>query len=715
MGVLPLALLAFVVLYQNARDQQLRLLDASEDTMRAIITAVDAESLQALAAIDALATSRRLAAGDVNGFHDAAVQLLGRRPSLANVILSTPEGRQLVNARAPRGSALPAGAETDALAEVVRTRQPGISNMFFSPVLKTAAFGVRVPVVLGGTVNVLTGVVDPHFILDVLRRQRIPNQGVVGIFDRNNHVVARSLNHEQWVGQQASAGLVQLLKTGTPSGSGRTVTLEGRAVYTVFVRSETSGWTAAIGIPTEVFDAPVRRSYTVLTGAILLSLVLGLAAALLVARTITTPMHQLVLGARTLARGEAPALPATGLREVQEIGRAMEAAHEERETLLTKERDARAQAEQARRLAEEANRAKDEFLAMLGHELRNPLGAISNASQLLSMDTAPRSALAVSASAVIGRQVAHLRRLTDDLLDAARVMMGKIALERVPLDLAQSVDHSLTALRSSGYLQRHQIETALDPVWIDADAARVDQIVTNLLTNAVKYTPDGGRITVTVGREGADSVLRVRDTGIGLDADLATRVFDLFVQGTRSLDRSQGGLGIGLTLVRRLAELHNGRVEVASNGEGHGSEFVVRFPGIAAPVPEAVGALARGTASLSVAVVEDNDDVRFTLKSMLELDGHRVSEASDGHAAVDLVVRTSPDVALIDIGLPGLDGFTVAERVRAAITPPPHLVAITGYGTPHAKARGVVAGFDAYLIKPVDLAQLRALLRTLNV
>src|SRR5204862_3122005 len=245
----------------------------------------------------------------------------------------------------------------------------------------------------------------------------------------------------------------------------------------------------------------------------------------------------------------------------------------ERDGLLARERQARA-------IAEEANRSKDEFLAMLGHELRNPLGAIANAAQLLG---APNEEARAHARAVIGRQVQHLARMTDDLLDAARAMTGKIVLQRQALDLAEAAARALATLRAAGRIGQRRLAQQLEAVWVDADPTRIEQIFGNLLGNALRFTPEGGTITVSVAKQGDDAVLRVVDTGIGMSRELAARVFEPFVQGERPLDRSYGGLGIGLTLVRRLAELHGGSAAANSNGPGRGSVFSVRFPAIQAP------------------------------------------------------------------------------------------------------------------------------------
>ncbi len=364
----------------------------------------------------------------------------------------------------------------------------------------------------------------------------------------------------------------------------------------------------------------------------------------------------------------------------------------------------------ARVEAETANRAKDEFLAMLGHELRNPLGAIAAASEVLNRVASDHEA-AIRARLIITRQTRHLARLMDDLLDMARVIAGKIVLTRHALNMAQAAQRLLSTLEVSGTTRNHPLTVDLQDVWVYADNTRLEQIVNNLLTNALKYTPEGGEIFVSVRPDGAEAVLEVRDTGFGMAPDLLTRVFDLFVQGERQLDRRQGGLGIGLTLVRRLSELHGGHVSAASAGLGQGSTFTVRLPRIAvAPEPAAIERPRHSAPAghRRVVVVEDNEDASEALRALLELAGHEVFTVPDGEAGVKEVLAVKPHIALVDIGLPALNGYEVAQRLRQS----GHtgmLVALSGYGQPQDVARAIAAGFNAHLVKPVDPDALQAL------
>jgi CheY-like chemotaxis protein len=386
------------------------------------------------------------------------------------------------------------------------------------------------------------------------------------------------------------------------------------------------------------------------------------------------------------------------------VGKALASAHLERQRALERERT-------ARQVAESASRAKDEFLAMLGHELRNPLAAITTAARLLELSRDGMPPSQANAAAIVSRQARHLARMTDDLLDAGRVALGKVTLSRSRMNLGRAVDAAMAALRNSRQLVQHDVSWQVEDIWIDGDATRIDQIVLNLVTNAIKYTPEGGAIRVEACRQGSEAVLRVIDTGIGLDAQLLPRVFDLFVQGERTIDRSQGGLGIGLTLVHRLAELHGGSAEVQSEGPGRGATFTVRLPAVD-PQADLPGKDRHPTSTpLRIAIVEDNDDVRTGLRHLLELDGHVVREAADGQSGLSLVLGDSAlDAVFIDIGLPGMDGLALARAIRAAGRRALLLVAMSGYGSERDRLRGIEAGFDAYLVKPVDPDALRSLM-----
>lgn len=357
-----------------------------------------------------------------------------------------------------------------------------------------------------------------------------------------------------------------------------------------------------------------------------------------------------------------------------------------------------------------SNRAKDEFLAMLSHELRNPIGAISSALHVLGIPDAEPD-LGSRARDIIGRQARHLTRIVDDLLDVARVISGKIRLDPQPMDLGEAVTSAVNALRISGRAEQHVLELDVTRAPVVGDFVRIEQIAGNLLDNALKYTAPGGTIRVTVKSEAAEAVFQVEDTGVGIPKALLADVFEMFVQGERQLDRAQGGLGIGLTLVRQLVGLHDGSVEAFSEGVGHGSRFTVRLR--AAPKPESNPIRHRPdqSAPRRVLLVEDDRDTSEMLRNLLQWSGHQVFEAHDGEQGIEAALRLEPDVALIDIGLPEVDGYEVARQIRQKLgVRPMLLVAITGYGRSDDQRRSAEAGFDLHLVKPVDVRTLDGIL-----
>ncbi len=403
---------------------------------------------------------------------------------------------------------------------------------------------------------------------------------------------------------------------------------------------------------------------------------------------------------------------------------------EERERLI-REQTARREAEAARekmeavakendRLYQElrrVDRLKDEFLAMLAHELRNPLAPIRNALHLIQLETPSQTPEVRENWSIIERQVTHLVRLVDDLLDVSRINEGKIQLQKERVSLAQIVERAVESSQPLIESRRHQLSQTLpeEELAVNGDAVRLVQVLANLLNNAAKYTSEGGRITLTLERQDNHAVFRVCDTGMGIPADMLPRLFELFTQSERTLARAEGGLGIGLTLVRRLTEMHGGSVEASSAGAGKGSEFVVRLPLTdAPPAPPPAPVPARSDALPGyrrVLVVDDNRDSVRTLTRLLTVLGHEVRSAHDGAQAVAMAEEYHPEVILLDIGLPEMDGLEVSRSLRSRREfDQTVLVAVTGYGTSEDRQQSLLAGFNAHLVKPVDLEALKQLL-----
>jgi PAS domain S-box-containing protein len=378
--------------------------------------------------------------------------------------------------------------------------------------------------------------------------------------------------------------------------------------------------------------------------------------------------------------------------------------------------------ENARLYAElrHADRMKDEFLAMLAHELRNPLAPVRNALHIMKQPAASRTMLQ-KVQDMAERQVQHMARLLDDLLDVSRISRGKIELRKETIDLSTVVNRSVEAVRTLFEQRQHELALSLPPVplSLSADVTRMEQVLSNLLNNAAKYTDPGGRIQVIARREGNDVVVSVRDTGIGIAPDMLPRVFDLFVQAERRLDRSRGGVGIGLTLVRKLVELHGGRIEARSGGLGQGSEFIVTLPVLAGSAEPARGEKpsesTSGLPRFRVMVVDDNRDAAESLAMLLRLAGQEVKTAYDGPTTLELVPEFQPHLVFLDIGMPGMDGYQVASKLRqqpSSRNLP--LVAVTGWGQADDKRRSRDAGFDHHLVKPVEPGALEQLLASLE-
>jgi signal transduction histidine kinase/DNA-binding response OmpR family regulator len=728
-AVIPLLLFTAFVARQHLHDQRDVLDRGMLDATRALSLAIDGEVKASWAVLDTLAGSAFLDRRDLAAFHQLCERSMSGRTS-AWIVLFDRTGQQVVNSTRPFGAPLPNAftgtrppssdpahptlplGGADPVRRVFETGGRVVSDLFVALDSRRPTIAVAVPVIRDGVVRyALEMSIDPEVFTRLLLAQRPSVAAVETIVDGRGFILARTRDAAAVVGRPLAPVLASQIAT-TEEGSGTGRTLEGLSVYHTFSRSPVTRWTTSVAVPRAVVRGAMDRSVTLMLGGGAIVLLLGLGAALVLGKRISTPISTLAAAAEDIARGQRVVLNASGVREVRELRDALITAGEAaREARLEHER--RLVAETRREEAQTANQAKDQFLAMLGHELRNPLGAIASAASLLRAPGAGPE-LTARARAVIDRQIQHLSRLVDDLLDVSRVTSGKIVLEIRPLDLAELVTSTVTMWRSSGRLERHQVSVEVSPVWIDGDRTRVEQVIGNLLTNALKYTPTGGAVTISVGPEGAHAVLRVRDTGIGIAPATLPHIFDLFMQGETGLDRARGGLGIGLTLVRRLIELQGGTVTAESEGDGRGSTFTVRLPAINAPpvapeVPRRPPEPATAV-RLRILVVEDSDDAREMLRAALALRGHEVIEARDGPSAVEMVERIAPDVALIDVGLPGFDGYEVARRVRGLGRRVIRLIAITGYGRPEDRARAQAAGFDAHLVKPVDQLSLTAVL-----
>jgi signal transduction histidine kinase len=398
-------------------------------------------------------------------------------------------------------------------------------------------------------------------------------------------------------------------------------------------------------------------------------------------------------------------------RSIGEAGIKLARSETERASLLQRE-------QQARKLAEEQVRIRDDFLAMLSHELRNPLSGILGAAQLLRIENVS-PVQKRHAQDILLRQGKHLTRIVDDLLDLARLARGKVRLDMRPVELASVVESVVDALRVAGQVEQ-QLSVRLVPAWIRADRTRIEQVVGNLVTNALKYTPAQGHIEIELTADDGEACLTVRDSGVGIAPELMPTLFETFVQGAVSLDRAQGGLGIGLSLVRSLVTLHGGTITAASEGSGKGSTFTLRLPlrqagaeeAEGSPPAEPAGAAATQESVVStVLLIEDNNDARHMLSAQLAAAGYQVFEADNGVDGIALARRERPDLAIVDIGLPGMNGYQIAARLRRdPDTRMLRLVALTGYGQEADRQLALNAGFDAHFAKPLQFESLADIL-----
>ena len=712
--MLPLAVFAAILMYFLWQSQEEERAKSQIEIARTLSSAVDnalESSIKRLEFLATLPVNERISTSYV---YARARQALNLSPDWTDVALIAADGEQIFSLAVPFGSELPRVRIEGHLADALANSRAAVSDLFLAREEPRPVVEIAVPVARGGkTTHVLTARLNLAWFDGLLTRQGLPPGGIAGIFDRNLHFVARSHAGSERRGTDPSPGLLARMQA-SPEGIGRFASLDGDAVYTSWTTLP-SGWHVALATAAHPIERALMRYLLFLGACSILAIGGGLIFATLLGNRISDSLSFAAQRASDLTLGKPlPPAPPSPVRELNVVGRALdetgqrlERAQRERDTLLAQEREARA-------AAEAANKAKDEFLAMLGHELRNPLGAISNAIGVIR-DKRHTEGQLEYASNVISRQTEHLKRLIDDLLDVGRVMTGKIVLEKREIDLAESVQHVLTALTAAGKTDDHEIKVDASPAWVVADATRIEQVISNLIVNAVSYTPAGGSIRLTAGRDGDDAVFQIDDTGMGIASEILPNLFDLFFQGEQAIDRPNSGLGIGLTLVRKIVELHGGTVTAASAGRGKGSTFTVRLPAIPTP-PTAVTQAARvqPRAQRTVIIVEDNADSRASLRMALELEGNRVYEAADGPQGLQQIRATQPHVAIVDIGLPGMDGYEVVRAIRSEHGRRVFVIALTGYGMPEDRARAQDAGFDMHLTKPVDLGQLAAVLDELR-
>jgi signal transduction histidine kinase/ActR/RegA family two-component response regulator len=695
-GILPLATAAGLGLRALVDQRRVQVQQSGLAVTRALATAVDASLSESVSVLQALATSVLLDSGKPDSFYPQATDVMAAQPNWLLIHLAGPSGTILLNTRYP--SLRPASAipDRESFDKVVGTLKPVVGFLTRGP---DGVWGVpvRVPVVRNGKLRfVLTGVVKPDAILKVVNRQQVPAEWVVSVFDAKDIRVARSRGHEKYIGTPPANGLRDLMATGDQEGSGITQLLEGEQAYTAYSRAKDTGWTVAIGIPSRAVDAAGSRSLLAYGSGILLSLVFAVIAAFMIARTINRPIRGLARATRAMGNELLLTVPPTDIREIDDLGKALVASA--------------AEAKAARQQAETASRAKDEFLAMLGHELRNPLAPIVTALHLMEIraNGAPDRE-----RNIIERQVGHLLRLVNDLLDISRITRGKVELNRERIDLRTVVERALEMMQPVLEKRSRQIDLDMpsQPVHAFGDATRLTQVLGNLIANAARHTQPDARIAIRVSEAGRMTEVVVEDAGSGIAPELLDRLFDLFTQGEQSIDRRAGGLGLGLAIVKALMELHGGTVSAFSKGTGHGSTFTIRLPRDDGKAAVAAGTEVKPIRSAPrtarILVVDDNVDAADTLAMLLQSAGYEVRTAAESTTALAAIESWRPGLAVLDIGLPGMDGYKLASRIRSdPQTAGMKLIALTGYGREADSNQALQSGFDVHLTKPAPADRL---------
>lgn len=697
--ILPVVAFSGYLTARLALREQHIFAQGSIERLRSTMSAIDAQVQGQITALHALASLRALETGDIASYHEEAVRVLHAQPAWINVLLARPDGEVVDNAAAPGAlKSYPYLVEPAVAVRAATTRAPAIGSMVTSPALKKRGVNVAVPVIYEGQVRyVLLAFIKPELFLTPIEKQRIGQGWVSGLVDAHGTFIARvpAISNEKAGGPFVAA------VARAPEGWYRGPTTEGYDAYTAHITSGFTNWSIGLGIPAEEVLSGARRTGWAMGGGIASSLALASLLALWLGRRVSRPVVALARAAPAIAMGTG--MNMRGLEQVAEVRTVALALNEAAAAV----RERQALLEREKRALQEADRAKDEFIAMMSHELRNPLAALTSASHLLDA-VDPQHPAAKHAREVIKRQTKHTARLVEDLLDISRIAMGKAHLQPEAVNLADAATAVLQTWRSSGRFEHHRVTLHAQAAWIRADRSRVEQILSNLLDNALKFSPKGSVIDVRAESDERGAVLVVADQGPGLSPAMMEHVFDLFVQGAQGLARKSGGMGIGLALVKKLAELQGGSVSVASEGEERGAVFTVRFPLVPAPTPTAAPPRApKAVTPRRLLLIDDNDDMRKTLATSLSMHGHEVSEAADGKAGVELASRAAFDVAVVDLGLPEIDGYEVARQLREdPSTRHIGLVALTGYGQLEDKRKAIEAGFDEHLTKPVDLEAL---------
>jgi signal transduction histidine kinase len=672
LATIPLALFALHLVARQAAQARGETAQSVERAGAAFSLLIERELVSSIDVLTGLAHNDALQRGDAAAFHSQLRRGMPVRPGWRGIYLADPSGRIVLSSDQPYGVDQGRLRDGAALERVRTSMAPAVTDLVRVAASGELVTGVQVPVAVNGRLAYVLGArIGVAHWQGLAERASIPNGGFLALSDRESRVIA----HRTEPGR-----IGHVHKT---LGSAPAVSSLGPLDAPPFEHHRVigdTGWSVAAGVPAGPVLGSQAGTLAALAAAGALSLLLGLVLAFTVARRVTEPLRRLAMGE---AVGEHVVV-----QEIGALARALQDASEQRAR-------ARAALERAHAAAEAANRGKDEFLAMLGHELRNPLSAIAAAAEVLNR-TQGQGHVAASARQVIERQTRHMAQLMNDLQDVSRAGAGKLALETRRVDLAALVWRAVEALRLAGRFRDHVLTLDLEPATVEADPIRMEQVVANLLTNSAKYTPAGGRIEISLQRDGQEARLVVRDDGMGIAPSTLPHVFDLFVQGERAAGRRQAGMGVGLALVRRLVELQGGSVHAASEGTDRGSTFTVRLP-----LRPEDGAGPGAWSGRHVMIVASADAAPMDTAIALGSAGCRVTLAVEARSAAAHLAATRPGLVLVDVALPGSEALLDTLRTSGATS------IVAGLA---ASADGLAdERFDSVLLRPASLQQLQRL------
>jgi signal transduction histidine kinase/ActR/RegA family two-component response regulator len=690
LAVLPMGIFAGVLLVSFWKTQEDQRNEEQIARVRTIAALIESELEISIKVLQVLANEASLNQQSLIAFYERSKALLARHDAWANLALLTPD-MLVMNASTEFGAPLPRTRQPF-MREAFETGRPTVSDIYTSSTGGLPRVAIAVPVIRNDVPVYVLLVALKHDYLSEALKKVVPEEGVAGVFDRNLRFVARARDPELWLGRAPGERLREAILSGR-EGVIRSETREGEPTFTAWTYLN-NGWSVGVATPSAPLDAALASHFLLLGTLWLGMLIVGLFLARLLWTRIDHNLSNSVRAATQLAAGRPVEFPKTEFAEIASLSRAIR-------DLFNRERQARTEA-----LA--ASKAKDEFLAMLGHELRNPLAPIQTALYLLRQRTRDSYARELG---IIERQLKHMIRLVDDLLDVARITRGGIKLNKTAVELSSVVAEAIETVSPMLEQKRIELATRIAPEGLEVhgDPDRLRQILSNLLSNSAKFTADEGRISIETARRGKEISVTVNDDGAGIGPDVLPSIFDLFVQGRQNVERPYGGLGLGLAIARSLTLLHGGELTAASEGPGKGSTFTLvlpslREPGAAEPKAQQNPALEVSANGRAILIVDDNVDAATTLADLLGDWGYSTRLAHDGPSALRLLHEEAVEIALLDIGLPVMDGYQLAEQIRKE----PQwqgmcLIALTGYGQESDRLKARESGFDEHLVKPVDL------------